>query len=218
MRRFNGPKNYLHSYQTAPMLHRTIVLMALAGLAAEATAQTVATFTVVQPPQFQVDAGDDLAYLPGLTLQAAATGGTSTYGYLWSPPQYLDNPNSPAPMVQDLLTSTNFTVQVTDLGLGCVLTDEVFVDFGMGIPSAVDAALIVSPNPSGGLVRIQAPAAMEHVVIHSPKGAVVMEHRGMTSLDLELDVSTLPAGVYFMTIELVDGRRNTKRLCTTSAY
>jgi hypothetical protein len=181
-------------------------------------AQYTATFAVVQPPQFQVDAGEDLVFEPGLTLQAAATGGTSTYGYQWSPAQYLDDPNSPAPVVQDLLASTTFTVQVTDLGLGCVLTDEVFVDFSVGIPSALDAALKLSPNPSGGLVRIQAPAVVEHVVIHSPKGAMVMEYRGMSSRDLSLDVSPLPAGVYFLTIELVDGRRNTQRLCTTSAH
>ena len=195
-----------------------VALPALIGLATSGHAQTVALFTVSQPPQFLVDAGEDLAYLPGLTLQASATGGTSTYGYLWAPPQYLDDPNSPTPVVQDLLASTTFTVQVTDLGLGCVLTDEVFVDFSVGIPGAVDGALAVSPNPSAGLVRVQAPTAIERIVIHSPKGAMVMEHLGMPSRDLSLDVSTLPAGVYFMTIELVDGRSNTQRLCTTSAH
>jgi hypothetical protein len=200
------------------MLRSTTALIWLTWLAVAGQAQTVGLFSVNQPPQFQVDAGEDLAYLPGLTLQASATGGTSTYGYLWSPAQYLDNPNSPAPVVQDLLASTTFTVQVTDLGLGCVLTDEVFVDYSVGIPSALDAALKLSPNPSGGLVRIQAPTAVERIVIHSPKGALVMEHRGMPSRDLALDVSTLPAGVYFMRIELVDGRSNTQRLCTTSVH
>ena len=209
---------YLHIYQNGHMLHRTIVLMTLACLAAACTAQTVATFTVVQPPQFQVNAGADQVYEPGLTLQAAATGGTSTYSYLWSPAEFVDDATSPTPQVQDLVGPTLFTVQVTDAGLGCTLLDDVFVDYTTGVGGLGEQALSVFPNPTAGLVRIQGPVAVERVMLRSPNGALVMEQVGTAMRDLVMDVSALPAALYFMTIRFVDGSSQTHKLCTTSAH
>ena len=199
------------------MLKTTITLLLLAGPAMVGRAQTTALFTVNQPPQLQVDAGDDLAYVPGLILQVAATGGTSTYGYLWVPAQYLNDPTSPTPEVQGLPAATLFTVQVTDLGMGCTLTDEVLVDVTTSISAMGIGNPTVFPNPSDGLVRIQTPVAIARVQLRSLNGALAMEHSGMPLRELVLDVSALPAGVYFMTIEFIDGRSNTHKLCATSA-
>ncbi len=195
-----------------------ITLMTLILMAAPSHAQIVALFAVNQPPQFQVDAGDDLTYVPGLILQVAAIGGTSTYTYLWSPAQYLNDPTSPTPEVLDLLSSTLFTVQVTDVGLGCTLTDEVLVDYNIGMTEAGTGAIAVFPNPSDGLVRIQAAVPVRRVLLRSPSGALVLEKLPTPTPAFAVDVSHMPAGVYFMTIELVDGRSNTQILCATSAH
>ncbi|MBK9177623.1 MAG: T9SS type A sorting domain-containing protein, partial [Flavobacteriales bacterium] len=170
------------------------------------------------PPQLQVDAGDDLPYVPGLTLQVAATGGTGTYSYLWSPTQYLDDPTSPTPMVQGLMSTTLFTVQVTDAVMGCTLTDEVLVDYNIGMSELGSGAIAVYPNPSDGLVRIQGPVAVQRVQLRAPNGALAIEHSGAALHDLVMDVSSLPAGVYFMTIEFIDGRSHTHKLCATSVH
>ena len=201
-----------------PLVMRTPLLFVGIFCGMAANAQTIITFTVDQPPKFEVDAGEDLAYTPGLTLQAAATGGTSNYSYLWAPPQYVDDPTSPTPMVQGILASTLFTVQVTDLGLGCTLADDVQVDFTTGMPEVGNGAFAVFPNPTDGWVRIQGPVAVQRVQLRSPSGALVLEHQGMTMRETAVDVSSLPAGVYFMTIDLVDGRSHTSKLCTTSAH
>ena len=200
------------------MLRSTTALIWLAWLAVAGQAQTVALFSVNQPPQFHVDAGDDLAYMPGLTLQVIATGGSSTYSYLWAPAQYLDDPTSLTPMVQGLMIPTLFTVQVTDAALGCALTDEVLVDFTTNIGGAGDGALAVYPNPSDGLVCIHGSVAVQRVQLRSPNGALAMEQRGAAMPYLVMDVSVLPAGVYFMTIEFIDGRSHTHKLCATSAH
>lgn len=200
------------------MLQPTTALLFLTGLALTGQAQTVALFGVNQPPQFHVDAGDDLAYVPGLTLQVAATGGTGTYSYLWAPAQFLDDPASPTPMVQGLMSTTLFTVQVTDAVMGCTLTDEVLVDYNIGMSDLGSGAVAVYPNPSDGLVRIQGPVAVQRVQLRSPNGALAMEHSGAARRDLVMDVSSLPAGVYFMTIEFIDGRSHTYKLCATSAH
>ena len=200
------------------MTKRIPLFLALASLASASQAQTVALFAVNQPPQFQVDAGDDLTYEPGLTLQASATGGTSTYTYLWSPPEFLDDPASPTPMVQGLFGPTLFTLQVTDMGTGCALTDEVLVDAIAGISGAGDGALAVFPNPSDGWVRIVAPVSVQRVVLRTPNGALALDRRSMPTRVLALDLSSLSSGLYFMTIELVDGRSNTRILCATSAH
>jgi len=197
---------------------KTFALLFFALLAAGSKAQNTASFTVSQPPQFQVDAGADLVFEPGITLQALAMGGTSTYGFQWSPAQYLDDPASPTPQVQDILVPTLFTVQVTDVGLGCTLTDDVLVDFTSGLSGISGMGLSIHPNPTDGLVRIQGPVAVERVVLRSVNGMLAMEQVGTAMRELVLDVSTLPAAVYFMTIEFVDGRVQTQKLCTTSAH
>lgn len=195
-----------------------LLQLGVAVLPLSSIAQYTATFAVVQPPQFQVDAGADMVFEPGLTLQASATGGTSTYGYQWSPAQYLNDPSSATPQVQGILVPTLFTVQVTDVGLGCTLTDDVLVDYTTGISGISGTGLSVHPNPTDGLVRIQGPVAVERVMLRTANGVLAMEQMGTPLRDLVLDVSTLPAAVYFMTIEFVDGRSLTQKLCTTSAH
>ncbi len=200
------------------MLKPIFSVLGLAALAFAGQAQVVALFAVNQPPQFQVDAGSDLDYTPGLTLQVSATGGTSSYSYLWAPAQYLDDPTSPTPEVLGLPGATLFSVQVTDLGLGCTLTDEVQVDFTLGARPIEGGSLAVFPNPSNGLVRIQAPIAVQVVQLRSSNGMLAMEEGGRATRDLVMDVFKLPAGVYFMTIRLIDGRSYMQKLCTTYAH
>lgn len=189
----------------------------LAGVSMSTEAQTVALFAVSQPPPFHIDVGDDLTFVPGLTLEVLVTGGTGDYSYLWGPPEFLDDPSSQTPAVLGLVGTTLFTVQVTDIGLGCVLTDELLVDAGIGMSEAVEQAFMLYPNPSKDFVRIRGPVGLRRVRLNSLSGALILEQSELTSRELVLDLTSVPAGVYFLTIELASGRNSTHKLCRTSA-
>jgi len=96
--------------------------------------------------------------------------------------------------------------------------DDVFVDYTTGLAGVEEQELSVFPNPTDGLVRIQGPVAVERVMLRSPNGALVLEQSGTAMREVVMDVSTLPAAMYFMTIMFVDGSSQTHKLCTTSAH
>jgi hypothetical protein len=91
------------------------------------------------------------------------------------------------------------------------------VDFSTGIAGLGNGEFSMFPNPTNGLVRILGPAALQFVQVSAPNGTRVMEWSGVAARDLVLDVSCLPAGVYFVTIAFTDGRTRTHKLCATTA-
>ncbi len=195
---------------------KTIGILAAFAMAQLVDAQLIVPFAVNQPPEFQVDAGADVQYSDGMTLQASALGGTANYSYQWSPAQFLSDSNSANPTVSGLFGSTIFTVVATDLGLGCSLSDQVQVFYFAGIDEFSAHGAVVFPNPSSGNVHVRSVAGIRFVQLFSTSGSMLMMEHGAYSTELTLDVSAVPAGVYFMSVELADGRSNQVKLCVTN--
>lgn len=80
------------------------------------------TVTVYVTPAPPADAGPDVAYCIGDSIQLNATGG---FSYSWNPPDNLDNPNTFNPWVTSD-TSITYVVTVGD-GTGCFASDTINV-------------------------------------------------------------------------------------------
>ena len=102
-----------------------------------------ATVTVTRN-QLSADAGTDQSVATGTTasLSGSATNGTGPYTYRWEPAALLDDPNVTNPTTVALTASVNFTLTVTDQGVGstCQSTDQVTVTVTGGPPSVIASA------------------------------------------------------------------------------
>ena len=74
------------------------------------------------PDQFNVVSGSNVT-LAGV----AATGGSGTYTYAWTPAANLSDPTILAPVASSVTASTTYTLTVTDTGTGCTTSDGVFI-------------------------------------------------------------------------------------------
>lgn len=106
------------------------------------------------------------------------------------------------------------------LAPGTVITNRAYVFFGTTPPLATNSVIntieypqsaqaehqggpILYPDPTDGLVRVSGlTSAPEEVVVRSVTGAVFMRTR-ITGEPLELDLTRLPAGLYYLTIGAV---------------
>ena len=84
------------------------------------------------------------------------------------------------------------------------------VDVAVSVPQANDMrTLNIYPNPANDHITLTLPEAMNaanvHILIYDMKGIVVRESAGVTS-KITVDVSDLPAGLYF--IRATDGQVN----------
>ena len=88
------------------------------------------------------NAGPDktIAYGTGTTLNAAS-GGTGTFLYHWSPEALLVNPDVQNPQTVNLTNTTIFTLQVTGAGTTCQAGDQVTVTITGGPLSASPVAI-----------------------------------------------------------------------------
>ncbi len=102
-----------------------------------------ATVTVTRN-QLSADAGTDQSVATGTTasLSGLASNGTGPYTYRWEPAALLDDPNVANPTTVALTASVNFTLTVTDQGVGstCQRTDQVTVTVTGGLPSVIASA------------------------------------------------------------------------------
>ena len=98
-----------------------------------------ATITIIT---LSANAGSDTSIPTGTntTLNGSASNGSGAYSYSWAPAASLVNPTAQNPLTQNLTTTTDFTVTVTDDLHGCVATDVVRVEVTGGILSATAAA------------------------------------------------------------------------------
>ncbi|MGB3778187.1 MAG: fibronectin type III domain-containing protein [Tunicatimonas sp.] len=104
---------------------------------------TQAAVTVTRN-QLTADAGTDASIPTGTTasLSGSAINGTGPYAYRWEPAALLDDPNVANPTTVALTASTNFTLTVTDDGVGstCQRTDQVTITVTGGPPSVIASA------------------------------------------------------------------------------
>lgn len=197
---------------------RPPILFLVFVLAIPARSQMVFTFALDQPARFLVDAGEDVTYFPGLTLEASVIGGTGVHTFSWTPAEFLDDPTSATPQVVELPGGSTFSVEVTDIGLGCAITDEVHVDLATGVPVLGSAHIWVHPNPTDGLVRLRSGVARQRIQLRSSSGALVLEHPGTAVLEQVIDLSAVPSGFYILKVELADGSFYTSKLCVSDPH
>ncbi len=142
-----------------------------------------------------------LAYGVGLNyLDADVTGGPESFlepqfwnGTSWSTATGVINP---------ALNAVGFTT-LTEKGIVTAFGTSVSVD-----PRTGKETISVFPNPSKGLVRIQTSANVELLGVKDLLGKEVAVKTSKTSFGFELDLETLPKGLYF--VSLAEG--NTRQI------
>ncbi len=145
-------------------------------------------------------------------LAPAITGGTTPLSYLWSPSDGLDDPSSATPVARpDNTTTYQLSVESAN-GCGAVGTVTVTVIRSIIVPNAF------TPNGDGvnDVWSIQNinnyPGCI--VDIFSRDGFRVYHSVGYAKQwDGTYDSHTLPAGVYYYTIDLNDGSKKNCRAC-----
>jgi len=157
-------------------------------------------------PYPTADAGPDRKVLEGgnLTIQAAATG--SNLSYLWTPSQYLNNPNLLQPKCVEPKFDILYTLAVTGIG-GCTITDDMFIDV-LKIPRIPNT---FSPNNDhiNDLWEIQYldEYNSNHLRVFTRAGQLVFESRGLyKAWDGTYKGNPLPMDTYYYIIEPGSGR------------
>lgn len=127
---------------------------------------------------------------------ATASGGTAPYTYAWNTTPVQTTATATG------LTSGTYEVCVTDVN-GCSICDSVFVDDIVGIGNPYPAAAFtLFPNPTNGLLNIQAlniPAGNWNWTIMDAKGAVVRSASQATMSapsTWQVSLSDLSRGIY----------------------
>ncbi len=123
--------------------------------------------TVTVNPLPIVDAGMDQSVckfegttIGGSPTATAASGGSSVFGYSWSPATYLNSTTLANPVTSDMRNTTVYTVTVTD-GNGCVSSDQVtvtvwplpvvtFSGFASSYCEDDNTDYVLTGNPAGG--------------------------------------------------------------------
>ena len=97
-------------------------------------------FTILVNSAPSVDAGQDMIieYGENATLSEATASGVGELTYSWEPAELLDDPAVLNPTTDELLTTTVFTLTVTD-GNGCSASDQVTISIA-GTPLVVNPA------------------------------------------------------------------------------
>ena len=170
-----------------------------------------------QPPALAIKAGNDTLVCKGHPVELGgsptAAGGSSSYVFLWSPSDGLDDPTSPNPVATVDQTIT-YKLTVTDL-MGCQAVHFITlrVDPCLGIDTrALSDNLSVFPNPSGGNFRIEGfDAALSgklRVEIVNQIGRVVFGEdfeAGSFLAGLSISSGISEPGMYFINIRTDNG-------------
>lgn len=148
-----------------------------------------------------------------VTLSASALSVTETnptYTYSWT--------SDPAGFTSSLqstvdypVTSTTYTVVVTNTALGCTDTATVSVDVVVGLDEgSTPEQLSVWPNPSDGIFHLSGTylSGAEEISVVNAQGAVILSS-GTTD---QLDLSALDNGYYYLVLKGENSGRVTKKL------
>lgn len=78
---------------------------------------------------------------------------------------------------------------------------DVETEGSLGIEEELIIEVIIFPNPTTGIVNIQAGESIESVSLLSPTGSVLQTWTGIDSADFTLDISDQGMGNYFLAID-----------------
>jgi hypothetical protein len=168
-----------------------------------------------QPPALSAFAGKDTLVCSGhsVTLggEPTALGGYSSYMYLWSPPDGLNDPTSANPVATPGSSKT-YMLTVKD-GQGCVAVSfvNVRIDPCLGVDgNSLNSNIRVFPNPTSGVFTISGLGPLSstptRVQILNRLGQVVYSSDFSTGPtgELKIEPKMLESGVYFLRIRLAD--------------
>lgn len=173
-------------------------------------AQSTLHFKVKQFPPLSVDAGTDTTVARGESVglggAAAASGGSGTYMYTWTPSQGLDRTDTANPVATPDSTTT-YTLSVID-AVGCAVTATVTVTVnsvtGIGNPKD-ELGVAIYPNPNNGAFYITSVGELDKnpvvLEIYDPLGRIIygetIEAPGR-KLDLSIRLQPHSKGLLFL--------------------
>lgn len=76
---------------------------------------------------------------------------------------------------------------------------------------SIDSNIAVWPNPASSVININSEVAIQSVEVASLSGSIVVA-RGYGGNDAKVDVTSLPRGVYVITVSTADNRRTTHKI------
>jgi hypothetical protein len=94
-----------------------------------------------------------------------------------------------------------YNVQVTDTN-GCTNTANPYSLSGLGVANIVNTGIAIYPNPANSMINILSPVTVK-AVITGIEGEVIIEQNDARYMD----ISTLPAGLYFIALFDESGNR-----------
>ncbi len=77
----------------------------------------------------------------------------------------------------------------------------------VGIADAENFRWNIFPNPTPGLIRFNVPERLMNVTVASAAGRQLAIKPTLTASVCQIDLSTYPAGVYYITLTMLDGTR-----------
>ena len=75
----------------------------------------------------------------------------------------------------------------------------------------IDPLISIYPNPTSESINLSSEHALEHFNLYNMSGEMILESE-INATETVIDLSTLPRGLYFMKIQLKDGRLSTKKV------
>jgi hypothetical protein len=173
---------------TTPVLTQTTTYYAQAGNVCIGQSRTMATATIYTLPT--VSLGSDTSIVnPPYLLDAGS--GFSTY--FWS--------NNTSAQTLSVTSTGTYSVVVTDQN-GCTATDDIFVEFTVGLQEpATASAFKVIPNPNNGRFILSGKETYSESIlvrIFDAQGALVFQEMKENTgpLHLDFDLKGLARGVY----------------------
>lgn len=142
-----------------------------------------------------VDLGPDLDLCNGpIELNAA----DSNFTYLWS--------DGSTDSTFTISTAGTYYVTITDSTDGCTNSDTLnVIDCELGL-SDMDFSFLIFPNPSNGHITISQTEFAETIVVVTDIAGRMIYQKSHSSEELNLDLSHLNQGTYFLTLKTADGQ------------
>lgn len=172
---------------------------------------TNATITYAGNPLI-VSAGADKTITPGgsVQLEGSATGGVTSYTYLWSPTAWLSNPAIADPVATPLST-TEYTLMVTGAN-GCSGSDIVNIIVSGGIPVT---RILQNVNIPGGEVNCY--DATQSITVAGSSTYFTVQNGGSATLIAGQQIFFLPGTTVFQGGYLHGYITTTSQYCGTKA-
>ncbi|MDI9339058.1 MAG: T9SS type A sorting domain-containing protein [Sediminibacterium sp.] len=152
---------------------------------------------------------------PNIMLGMDATPVTQTLSYVWQPSSFLNNSQSANPSVSNATASVIYTVTANTVN-GCASTASVSMSvlscLGFEDKEFSNSGVTIYPNPVTDQLLISSEKSLSDITVMDGSGKIVLAIKLNGSLKAELNVSDLPAGMYFLELKDTNGMEQVKKL------